>query len=162
MHVLGASAFGAALAAKFGLPFAFAHHFAPDDAISVAKLYRSTFVPSAHQRAPYVILAVAALAADSDAEAARLAKSARLGALYFAEGQRDLGFPSVAEAEAHVWTDEDARLAAGFGRAIIGRAATVNAALDALREETSADEIMITTTVHDHAARRRSYELLAR
>ena len=161
VHVLGTSEFGAILAAKRGLPFAFAHHFVPSAAVTVVNQYRAAFVPSRELKEPYVILAVAALAADTDEEAARLVESARLGALHFAEGRRDNGFPSLEEAAAHTWTEEDVRLAEGFGRATFGSAKSVNATLAALREETGADEIMITTTVHDHAARRRSYELLA-
>ncbi len=161
VHVLASSAFGGALAAKHGLPFAFAHHFSPTDAVEVARAYRRDFTPSAHAKEPHVILAVAALAADTDEEAKRLAQSGRLRWLQFSRGLRDLPLPSVEEAEAHAWTEEDLRLAPLLDSGLVGSAATVKKTLEELRETTGADEIMITTTVHDHAARRRSYALLA-
>jgi alkanesulfonate monooxygenase SsuD/methylene tetrahydromethanopterin reductase-like flavin-dependent oxidoreductase (luciferase family) len=107
-----------------------------------------------------VLVAVAALAAETDAEAARLAQSGRLRALQFARGLRDLPFPSVAEAESHVWTEEDERLADGATGGLVGSAATVTARLADIAAATGADELMVTTMVHEHAARRRSYELL--
>ncbi len=162
VHVLGSSAYGGALAAKHGLPFAFAHHFAPEDAAEVTLAYRRDFQPSAHAKEPHVILAVAALAADTDEEAKRLSQSGRLRWLQFSQGLRDLPLPSVAEAEAYTWTDEDLRLSPHNDGGLVGSAATVTKKLADLREATGADEIMITTAAHEHAARRRSYELIAK
>jgi luciferase family oxidoreductase group 1 len=161
VHVLGQSDYGGSLAARLGLPFAFAHHFAPDDAAVVTRAYRRDFVPSALLGKPHVIVATAALAADTEEEARRHAKGARLRALQFATGLRDLPVPSVEEAEAHVWSEEDARLAPPSESRFVGSAAQVMKALLELREQTGADELMITTSVHDERARRRSYELLA-
>ena len=161
VHMLGSSAFGGALAAKHGLPFAFAHHFAPDDAVEVTRSYRRDFVPSARTKEPYVILAVAALAADTDDEAQRLAQSGRLRWLQFSQGLRDLPLPSVEEAEAHEWSEEERALAPGGDGGLVGSGETVRRKLEQLCEATGAEEIMITTAVHEHAARRRSYELIA-
>lgn len=160
VHVLGSSTFGASLAAKHGLPFAFAHHFAPADAVDSIRVYRNEFVPGEHAKEPRVILAVSAQCADTDEEAKRLAQSGRLRWLQFTKGLRDLPLPSVEEAEAYDWTEEDRALVPDTDTGLVGSAATVKAKLEELRSETNADELMITTATHDHAARRRSYELL--
>src|SRR3954465_8900168 len=73
--ILGSSLFGAQLAAMLGLPYAFASHFAPQAMDEAVALYRRDFRPSAQRDAPYVMLGFNAFAADSDAEAQRLATS---------------------------------------------------------------------------------------
>ena len=68
--ILGSSLYGAQLAAAFGLPYAFASHFAPAQLMQAIDLYRATFRPSAHLAKPYVMLGFNVFAADSDEEAA--------------------------------------------------------------------------------------------
>jgi luciferase family oxidoreductase group 1 len=162
VYLLGSSDFSAALAAQLGLPFAFAHHFAPDGAVTAMRAYKRDFRPSRHLREPYAILAVAALAADSDDEADELALSMKLAAVRFAQGLRDLPLPSIEEARAYRYDETELALAAGQAlRGIAGGAPRVARALAALAEATGADELMITTSVHAHDARKRSYALLA-
>ncbi|WP_436531908.1 LLM class flavin-dependent oxidoreductase [Actinoplanes sp. HUAS TT8] len=69
LYVLGSSLFGAQLAAKLGLPYAFASHFAPDALHEAVRVYRTTFEPSAQLAEPYVIAGVNVIAADSHDEA---------------------------------------------------------------------------------------------
>jgi luciferase family oxidoreductase group 1 len=162
LFVLGSTDAGGALAAKLGLGFAFAHHFSPDDAAATMRAYRRDFVPSASWTSPYGILAVAAFAAETDADLEDYKVWARLSGLRFALGLRDHPMPSVAEAKAHVLGAEDAALIAGFeGRAHVGRAADVRDRLRALAEKAGADEVMVMTTAPDHELRKRSYALLA-
>jgi luciferase family oxidoreductase group 1 len=161
LWLLGSSGYSAELAAAFGLGFAFAHHFANYDAASAMLSYRERFKPSPTLPRPHAILATAAIAADSDAEAERIATSAQLHYVRRAKGEYlPLESPDVAAAYPYTPVDRE-RLAHQRSRLAVGSALTVKQQLLALAETTRADEIMITTMVYDHAARRRSYELLA-
>jgi luciferase family oxidoreductase group 1 len=159
--LLGSSGYSAELAAAVGMGFAFAHHFADYDPASAMLSYRSHFKPSATMAEPNAILAVAAITADSDAEAERLAASADLHFVRRAKGEF-VPLVSPEEATAYPYAPVDLqRIARQRERVVVGSIAAVKARLSALIEATRADELMITTMVYDHAARRRSYELLA-
>lgn len=159
--LLGSSNYSAELAAAIGTGFAFAHHFAEHDAASVMLSYREHFRPSATMAQPYAILATAAVAADTDAEAERIAGSAELHFINRSKGEfQPLASPE--EAAAHPYTPvERERIARYRKRFAVGAADSVKSRLLELIEATRADELMITTMVYDHQARRRSYELLA-
>jgi luciferase family oxidoreductase group 1 len=159
--LLGSSGYSAELSAAVGMGFAFAHHFADYDPASAMLSYRTHFKPSATLPEPRAILAVAAIAADSDAEAEGIAASADLFFVRRAKGEfLPLVFPEEAAAYPYAPIDLQ-RIARQRERVIVGGIASVKARLSGLIEATQADEVMITTMVYDHAARRRSYELLA-
>jgi luciferase family oxidoreductase group 1 len=159
--LLGSSGYSAELAAAFGLGFAFAHHFADYDPASAMLSYRERFKPTPVLQQPYAILATAAIAADSDAEADRIATSAQLHYVRRAKGEY-LPLESPEAAAAYTYTPIDRqRLAAQRARLAVGSASTVKDRLLALAGATRTDELMITTMVYDHGARRHSYELLA-
>ncbi len=160
--MLGSSDYGGALAARMGLPYSFARHINPDDAVRVLSRYREAFQPSRYGAAPYSILALAAICARTDAEAEALAASADLGSLRFAQGLRDYPLASVEEARAYDYTDEDRALIAAYrNRILVGGVDTLRSRLTELADAARADEIMIMTHVHDPDARRRSYTLVA-
>ena len=159
--LLGSSGYSAELAAAVGMGFAFAHHFADHDAASAMLTYRAHFKPSEAMPEPRAILAVAAIAADSDAEAERIAASADLHLVRRAKGEFvPLASPQEAAAYPYAPVDRQ-RIVRQRERLVVGSAARAKARLLALIEATRADELMITTMVYDHAARRHSYELLA-
>jgi luciferase family oxidoreductase group 1 len=159
--LLGSSGYSAELAAAVGMGFSFAHHFAEHDAASAMLSYRAHFKPSESLPAPYAILAVAVIAAATDAEADRIASSAELHFALRAKGEY-LPLASPAEAAAYAYTPVDRdRIARHRARLIVGNIDSVKGRLLSLAETTGADELMITTMTYDHAARRRSYELLA-
>jgi luciferase family oxidoreductase group 1 len=159
--LLGSSGYSAELAAAVGMGFAFAHHFAEHDAASAMLSYRAHFKPSAALPEPRAILAVAAIAAYSEAEAERIASSADLHFVRRAKGEFEpLASPEEAAAFPYAPVDRQ-RIARQRERLVVGSADQVKGRLLALLEAASADELMITTMVYDHAARRRSYELLA-
>jgi luciferase family oxidoreductase group 1 len=159
--LLGSSGYSAELAAAVGMGFAFAHHFAEHDAESAMLNYRAHFKPSESLPQPCAILAVAAIAADTDAEAERLAASADLHFVRRAKGEY-LPLVSTEEAAAYSYTAVDTeRIARHRERMVVGSTENVKSRLLALTEATRADELMITTMTYDHSARRRSYELLA-
>ena len=123
--------------------------------------YRSAFKPSAWRQTPYAILGVAAICAETESAADRLALSADL---HFARRARGEYGPlaSPDEAASYPYTPVDRqRIEQNRKRLIAGSPEQVHARIAALAEATQADEVMITTMVFDHAARKRSYELLA-
>jgi luciferase family oxidoreductase group 1 len=159
--LLGSSGYSAELAAAVGMGFAFAHHFAEYDAVSAMLAYRQHFKPSAAMAEPYAILATAVIAADSDAEAERIAASADLHYARRAQGEyAPLASPEDAAAYPYAPIDRE-RIARHRARLIVGGIETVKSRLLQLIESTRADELMATTMVYDHGARRHSYEILA-
>jgi luciferase family oxidoreductase group 1 len=159
--LLGSSGYSAELAAAVGMGFAFAHHFANYDATSAMLSYREHFKPSATLKEPYAILGVAVIAADSDSEADRIASSADLHYARRAKGEyAPLASPDEAAAYPYAPIDRE-RIPRQRNRLIVGGVETIKKRLLPLIEATRADEIMVTTMVYDHAARRHSYELLA-
>jgi len=160
--LLGSSGYSAELAAAVGLGFAFAHHFADYDAASAMLNYREHFKPSPALAEPYAILGAAVIAADTDAQAERIASSADLHYARRAKGEY-LPLASPEEVATYPYTPVDReRMARHRARLVVGSIDRVRDRLLALAGATRADELMITTMVYDHAARRHSYELLAR
>src|ERR1700748_1540453 len=104
--LLGSSDYSSELAAQVGMGFAFAHHFASHDALAAMNNYRDHFKPSGWRTTPYAILAVAVVAAETDAEAEQLAASMDLNRLLRDRGQYN-PLPSVEEAQAYPYTDAD-------------------------------------------------------
>ena len=159
--LLGSSGYSAELAAAVGMGFAFAHHFADYDATSAMLSYREHFKPSATFPEPYAILGAAIIVADSDAQAERIASSADLHYARRGKGEyAPLASPDEAAAYPYAPIDRE-RIARHRSRLIVGGIDTVMKRLLPLIAATRADEIMVTTMVYDHAARRHCYELLA-
>ena len=159
--LLGSSDYSAHLAAQIGVGFAFAHHFAHHDAQAAMLAYRERFRPSATLSRPYAILATGVICADSDAEAERLAATFDLTTARRARGEF-APLPSPEEALAYPYSDaERQRITGARERVAVGGPARVHERLARLVEATAADELMLTSAVYDHAARRRSYELVA-
>jgi luciferase family oxidoreductase group 1 len=159
--LLGSSGYSAELAAHVGAGFSFAHHFSDFDPVVAMQNYRNHFKPSDWRKTPYAILGVALICADTDAEADRLALSADLHFVRRAKGEF-LPLASPEEAAAYDYSPMDKqRIKYNRARLIVGSPDTVKGRLSPLMEETGADEAMVTTMIYDHAARKRSYELLA-
>ena len=160
--LLGSSGYSADLAAAVGAGFAFAHHFASYDATAAMMSYREKFSPSATMAKPYAILGVHVVSAETDEEAERLASTVDLNYVRRSTGAY-LPLASPDEALAYPYTPVDrARIKENRARLFVGSAATVRKRLQPLLDSTKADEVMITSMIYDHGARKRSYELLAR
>jgi alkanesulfonate monooxygenase SsuD/methylene tetrahydromethanopterin reductase-like flavin-dependent oxidoreductase (luciferase family) len=141
--------------------FAFAHHFASYAAIAALTNYPEHFKPTGWRQTPHGILAVAAVAAETDAEAEQLASSMDLNRLRRDRGQF-LPLPSVEEALAYHYTDaERASVIRNRARLFVGSPATIMAKLQPMITAGKPDELMIITAVYDHDARKKSYSLLA-
>lgn len=155
--LLGSSGYSAHLAGVLGLPFAFAHHFAPDQTELGVSTYRESFRPTEKHPEPYLIVGVAALAADSEEEAEAYALPGLLATLGV-RTNRLRPIPSVASARADPdrhWVDELRK-----GR-VVGTRDQAVGELKELAARTGADELMITTATHGFAERARSFELVA-
>ena len=159
--LLGSSDYSARVAATLGVGFAFAHHINPHSAIQAVQLYRQDFTPSVRRQQPYAILALSAICAETEAAAQDLAASQQLMWLRLHSG-RPGPLPSLEEAKTYPYTPAERAQIHGFrSRALVGDPSQVYAQILALVAQTGADEVMVTTMVHNHAARLHSYELLA-
>jgi luciferase family oxidoreductase group 1 len=159
--LLGSSDYGAEAAGYLGLRYSFAHHFAANNTLQAVNAYRAAFRPSDDLAEPYLMLGASVVCAETDAQARWLAAPGLLSFVRLRSG-RPGRFPSPEEAAAHVYSPmEEALLRERMQSQIIGSPATVLAGLRDLRDRTGANELMITTAVHGHADRVRSYELIA-
>jgi luciferase family oxidoreductase group 1 len=161
LWILGSSTYGAQLAAALGLPYGFASHFAPDLLGTALAIYRRDFQPSEQSERPYAMIGVNVIAADSDAEARRLATSQQMSFANILRGARSLTMPPIDDIEAYWSPAEKAQAQRMLACSIIGSPETVRAGIAALVAETGADELMIVSDVFDHAARRHSIALIA-
>jgi luciferase family oxidoreductase group 1 len=159
--ILGSSTYGAQLAAALGLPYAFASHFAPADMEAALSLYRSQFKPSEHLQKPYVMLGLNVVAAETDAEALRLFTSLQQAFINLRTGRPGPLPPPVDDIEALIDPSAHGLLQQTLSRSVVGSPATVKAGLEAFIARTAADEIMVTAQIFDHAARVRSFEIVA-
>src|ERR1700712_1463902 len=161
LWILGSSNFGAMLAAELGLPYAFASHFAPDLLIPALQIYRSRFKPSEQLDRPYAMVGVIIIAAETDAEARRLATTQQMSFTNMFRGARGLSQPPIDDIETYWSAMEKAQAMQMLARSIVGSPETVRKGLQALVAETHADELMIVSDVYDHEARLRSFKLIA-
>jgi len=159
--LLGSSLFSAQLAAALGLPFAFASHFAPDHLAAALEVYRTEFRPSAARPRPYAMAAIAVYAADTDAEAARLFTSLQQSFVNLRRGTPGPLPPPVDRMDDHWSRMEEAMVSQAFREAVVGSPATVERGIEAFLGRTQVDELMVTAAIFDHAARVRSFELVA-
>jgi luciferase family oxidoreductase group 1 len=161
LWILGSSLFGAQLAAMLGLPYAFASHFAPEALAPALRIYRDRFEPSQQLQRPYAMVGVSVVAAETDAEARRLFTSAQQSFTNLLRGTRGQLRPPIDDIEAYWTPAEKTRVAGMLACAFVGSRQTVRRALEAFIEETGADELIVASAIYDHAARLRSYEILA-
>jgi luciferase family oxidoreductase group 1 len=160
--LLGSSLYSAQLAATLGLPFAFAAHFAPDLLHDALAIYRERFRPSPRWEKPYAMACINVYAADTDAEARRLFTSLEQAFLALRSG-RPAQLPPPLEAADRASFDAmaNAALAQLFRYAVVGGPKVVRDGVSDFVNATQVDELMTTAMVFDHAARLRSFEILA-
>lgn len=159
--ILGSSTFGAQLAAALGLPYAFASHFAPDQMEPALSLYRSLFRPSEQLDRPHAMVALNVFAADSEAEARLLFTSLQQAFVNLRTGRPGKLPPPV---ESYVERlDPAARhmLDRALSCTVVGDPGQVRKGLQAFADRWQADEVIVTGQIWDHAARLRSFEIVA-
>ena len=159
--ILGSSLYGAQLAAMLGLPYAFASHFAPAELDHALEIYRSRFQPSEQLDKPYVMLGLNVFAAPTDAEAKLLFTSLQQAFVNLRTG-RPGRLPAPVEGyEQDLDPMAKTMLSQALSCAVVGSPETVRQGVDAFIRRTGADELMVTAQMYDHAARVRSFEILA-
>ncbi|WP_106639958.1 LLM class flavin-dependent oxidoreductase [Allosphingosinicella vermicomposti] len=159
--ILGSSLFGAQLAAALGLPYAFASHFAPGLMEEAVAIYRRDFKPSEQLDRPYVMLGYNVFAANTDEEAHFLASSMQQAFVALRTGQPT---PLPRPVENYLETlppQYRAMLDQVLSCTAIGSTDTIAARMRDFVDRTGADELMITSQIHDHKARLRSFEIAA-
>lgn len=157
--LLGSSPQSAIWAGELGLPYAFADFINPSGA-EIADLYRERFVDSQRLAAPRTAVAVWAICAETDAEAERLAASSRMSMSLLRQGKL-VPVPPVEQALAYLESRERPGTASGARRAVLGDPDTVRSGLEQVARDYGAEEVLVVSITFDHAARRRSYELIA-
>jgi luciferase family oxidoreductase group 1 len=159
--ILGSSTFGAELAAGLGLPYAFASHFAPDSLFEALDIYRKQFQPSKQLDHPYAMVGVNVVAADSDEEARRLFTTVQqsfTNLLRARPGKLQAPIDNIEE----YWTPPEKHQASRMLKySFVGASDTVRRELESFVTQTKADELMVVTSIYDHVARIRSYEIVA-
>ncbi|HVU80971.1 MAG TPA: LLM class flavin-dependent oxidoreductase [Rhodanobacteraceae bacterium] len=159
--ILGSSLFGAQLAAMLGLPYAFASHFAPAQMMDAITVYRAQFKPSRFLQVPHVMLGFNVFAADTDDDAHYLASSWQQSFVNLRSGHPGL-LPPPVEGYVESLPPQAAKLLEHvLSCSAIGAPGTVAARINAFIEQTGADELILTSNMHDHAARLRSIEIAA-
>lgn len=158
--LLGSSTFSAQLAARLGLPFAFASHFAPTYLHEALRLYREQFTPSEQLEKPYVMACINVMAAETTSEAQRLATSFFQMARGIVTNERKPLQPPVDSMEG-IWDEmEKAAVLQMMRYSFIGSPASVQAGLEQFVQQTNVDEIMVGSHIYDNEARLHSYSLL--
>ena len=159
--ILGSSLYGAQLAAYLGLPYAFASHFAPDMIEQALAVYRESFQPSDALSKPYVVVAANAWAAETDAQATYLKSSQLRAFANIVTNNRGKLPKPVDDITAVVQPQVLAQARRMLSCSIGGSKSTISAQAQALLERYQPDELMLTSMIHDHEARVRSFEISA-
>jgi luciferase family oxidoreductase group 1 len=153
LWILGSSLFGAQVAAAFGLPYAFASHFAPAHMMAAIELYRSEFRASRNLAKPYVMLGFNVFGADSLTEATFQASSMQQAFVNLRSGRPSQLPPPVEGYTERLGSQERALLGEVLSCTSIGTPYRIRADLCNFVEQTGADELLITSQVFDHTAR---------
>jgi luciferase family oxidoreductase group 1 len=162
LWILGSSLFGAQVAAMFGLPFAFASHFAPEALMPALEIYRERFKPSQQLDKPYAMVAANIVAADSDAEARRLFTSLQQSFVRLRRGMPGKLGPPIDDINSWASPIELAGLNHSLVYSFVGAPETVARGVQSFLGTTKADELIVSGHIFEHSARLHSYELAAR
>ena len=161
LWILGSSTFGAELAASLGLPYAFASHFAPDALLSALEIYRKQFKRSKQLDQPYAMVGVNVVAADTDEEARRQFTTVQQSFTNLVRGAPGKLQAPIDDIDEYWSAAEKYHASHMLKYSIVGSRETVKRGLDEFLDLTNADELMIVTSLYDHPARVRSYEIVA-
>jgi luciferase family oxidoreductase group 1 len=156
--LLGSSPQSAIWAGQLGLPYSVADFINPEGAAN-ARIYRERFAPSVRRSQPEVSVCVSVICAESDEEAERLAASTRMAITLLRRGEL-IPVPTVERALAF-FEQPGESTSSSSRRLIVGTPGTARRGIEAVAREYGAEEVLVVTITHDHAARRRSYELIA-
>ncbi|RIW34640.1 LLM class flavin-dependent oxidoreductase [Bacillus salacetis] len=159
IYVLGSSTDSAYLAAKLGLPYAFASHFAPRHMEEALSIYRSRFQPSEYLDKPYAIICLNVIAAETDEEAVRESTTMQQFFLNVVRGTQKPMSPPVEDMD-EIWTFQEKQMAESMTSvSLMGSKETVKQQLTRFQEKYNVDEIMAVSYIFDPKKQERSYEI---
>jgi len=159
--ILGSSLYGAQLAAHFGLPYAFASHFAPDQLLEAMSCYRDLFKPSAALSKPYAAFVMNVVAADSDEEATHLFTTLQQNVIRMRRNTRGQLPPPIHDLDDFCEPHEKVSAAHALQCSAVGSTKKVRSQMQAWLDLTGANEVIMTGQIYDHQARLRSFEIAA-
>jgi luciferase family oxidoreductase group 1 len=160
LYILGSSTDSAHLAARLGLPYVFAAHFAPEQMKEAIAIYRNLFTPSEYLDKPYVIIGMNVIAAETDEEAEFLATSTHMMFLSIVRNSRQPLQPPTHDIDA-IWSPQEKMMATSRTAAsLIGSKETISKQLEDFQNQYHADEIIAVSYIYDLDKQRRSYEIL--
>src|ERR1700722_7079160 len=164
--LLGSSQWSSAVAAKWGLPYAFAHFISPEETSAAVKSYHKKFQPSKRLDKPRAIAALGVICADTEAEAKRLFTSTELHIRRIRLQGKRLPVPTPEQATAELGnfafgSDSVVRGTGEWPRYVVGAPEQVREELDRMASHLQVQELMIIAVLHDYQARLRSYQLIA-
>jgi len=160
IYILGSSTDSAYLAAKMGLPYAFAGHFAPQMMESAFHIYRNNFQPSEQLSKPYIIACVNGIAAETDAKAEKLATTLYQAFTNLIRNDRKPYAPPIDDIDSYWNSMEKAHVKNMLHYSFIGGNETVKNKIAAFQNFFEVDELMITSHIYEHEARLKSYEII--
>ncbi|KJD32496.1 hypothetical protein PK35_09810 [Tamlana nanhaiensis] len=161
LYILGSSVESAHLAAKKGLPYAFASHFATPQLFTALDIYRSEFRPSEVLEKPYTFAGVNVVIADTDAEAEFIATSLYQMIINLLSGKRDYMQPPFEITDEFKELCQHPAVQKMLKYTFVGSKATVKKKVESFLEETNVDELIAVTNIYDGKARIKSYQLFA-
>ncbi|MEP2668744.1 MAG: LLM class flavin-dependent oxidoreductase [Cyclobacteriaceae bacterium] len=161
LYILGSSTDSAHVAAKLGLPYAFASHFAPDQLFAALEIYFTNFQPSQYLEAPYTIACINVIAADTAYEAEKISTSMVRMMLGVLTNKRDYIQPPDEPSEEMRELIQNPAFQRMFKYAFIGTKETVKEKTQQFLKETGVNELMVASHTYHHSDRLRSYELFA-
>lgn len=161
LWLLGSSLYSAQLAAQFGLPFAFASHFAPDQLLQALDIYRNQFNASEQNPKPYTMAGVMVVIANSDAEAKYLFTSVQQKFQQMRSGA-NTPFPAPVDTMDGRWNASEKQMVDHVLQfALVGTKESVKPKLARFIEATGIDELIVSFPIHDTDARLKSLTLMA-
>jgi luciferase family oxidoreductase group 1 len=159
--ILGSSLYGSQLAAHFGLPYAFASHFAPEQLLEAMKIYRELFKPSDKLDKPYSAFVMNVVAADTDEEAQHLFTTLQQNVIRMRRNTRGPLPPPIVDIDDFCEPYEKATAAHALQVSAVGSLETVRKTMRHWLDLTGANELVVTGQIFDHQARLKSFEIAA-
>lgn len=159
--ILGSSLYGAEIAAHFGLPYAFASHFAPAEIDRAIATYRAKYKPSEAHPAPRLMLAANVIAAPTDGEAEFLASSLKQAFINLRLGMPRKLPPPIEDFDASLDDAPRAMLDHVMSCSFVGGPAKIKREMGAFIEKHRPDELILAGQIFDHEKRLRSFEIAA-
>jgi luciferase family oxidoreductase group 1 len=164
--LLGSSSWSSAIAAKLGLPYAFAHFITPEETPAALENYRANFQRSKLLSQPRAIVALGVICADTEAEAKRMYASTQLHIRRIRLQGKRLPVPTPEQAIAELGdlalgADSVVRGSGEWPRYVVGAPEQVREELQRMASQLQVEELMIIAVMHDYQARQRSYQLVA-